>query len=179
MKRNLLWLSLIVLALSPAVASAQQQVSVDYDTTFDFSKIKTFSVQIATSWNDSISEQRVLVDIQAALTAKGWTSVAPGKGDATVLLHGATQDKKALNAFYAGGGPWGWGGGVGTVTTQEYTVGTLVVDIYDTSTKKLLYRGTASDEVGSTAKKDQEKMEKATNKLFYNFPPAPSKKKKY
>jgi len=52
------------------------------------------------------------------------------------------------------GGGWGWrrwgggfGDGFGTSTTTEetYKVGTLVVDLFDTNTKKLIWRGSASD----------------------------------
>ena len=62
--------------------------------------------------------------------------------DALVVLHGATQVKKDLNTFYSGGyGGYGWRGyggmgmGSSSTTVNEYTVGTLVVDIFDAKSK--------------------------------------------
>jgi len=171
----------VVLVLAPAAAMAQQQVSVDFDQTYDFTKIKTFTVQVATGWGNPLAEQRLVSEIEQTLTGKGWTKAAdPSKTDASVLLHGATETKKQLNAFYGGGAGWRWGGmGSGTITESEYTVGTLVVDIFETSSKALLFRGTAKDELTTNVDKNTKKVEKATTKMFANFPPAlaPAKKK--
>jgi hypothetical protein len=99
-----------------------------------------------------------------------------------VLIHGATQQKHDLNTFYSGmGGGWGWRGfgGMGmatsTTTANTYTVGTLVVDIYDTKTKQLIWRGTASDEVKSKQEQREKQVSKASEKLFKKFPPEPKK----
>lgn len=177
--RRLLAVAFVVMALAPALVVAQEKVTTEFDKTYDFSQIKTFAVQVATSWNDPLSEQRVVGEVTAALTSKGWTAVDASKANAMVLLHGATQEKKQLNTFYGGAGPWGWRGmGVGEVTESDYTVGTLVVDIFDATSKKLLFRGTASDELSPNSGTNDKHVEKATNKMFYNFPPAPPKTKK-
>jgi hypothetical protein len=102
------------------------------------------------------------------------------------VIHGATEVKKDLNTFYSGGvyGGWGYGGWAGygmgvassTTSVNEYTVGTLVVDMFDAKTKKLIFRGTASDELSDKPKKNAQKVEKASDKMFKNFPPKPDKK---
>ena len=89
--------------------------------------------------------------------------------------------KKDLNTFYSGGyGGYGWrgmGGWASTSTTvSEYTVGTLVVDIFDAKSKELLFRGTASDELSDKAEKNQKKLAKASDKMFKDFPPGSDKK---
>ena len=135
------------------IAASAQDVKVDFDKDANFANIKTFAAKIGTSWNNQISEKRVLDEIQQTLTEKGWKAV-DANPDALVLLHGATEKQKSLNTFYSGGGYGGygyrgWGGGMSmgtaTTTTSEYLVGTLVVDIFDAKTKGLMYRGTASD----------------------------------
>jgi hypothetical protein len=94
-----------------------------------------------------------------------------------------TQNEQTLNTFYDGfGGGWGWrrfgGGGFGnaTTTTETYKVGTVVVDLFDTSTKKLLWRGTASDTLSNNSDKNIKNLDKAVTKMFKNFPPDASKK---
>ena len=60
---------------------------------------------------------------------------------------------------------------------DEYTVGTLVVDIFNAKSKQLVYRGTASDELSDKADKNAKKLAKASDKLFKDFPPGSTKKK--
>jgi hypothetical protein len=47
----------------------------------------------------------------------------------------------------------------------------LVVDIFDAKSRALLFRGTATDERSNKPEKNQKKVEKATEKMFKNFPP--------
>jgi hypothetical protein len=163
-----------------------QDVKTDYDKSANFGAIKTFSVKIGTSWNNQISEKRVTDEIAQTLTEKGWTRV-DANPDALVLLHGATETQKSLNTFYSGMGGYGgygyrgWGGmggmGTATTTTSEYTVATLVVDIFDAKSKTLLFRGTAEDEISDKAEKNIKKVEKASSKMFKDFPPGSKDKK--
>jgi hypothetical protein len=55
---------------------------------------------------------------------------------------------------------------------NEYTVGTLVVDMFDAKSKNLVFRGTAEDEISDNAEKNKKRLEKAATKMFKNFPPA-------
>ena len=166
-------------------AALAQDVKVDFDKDANFAAVKTFDIKIGTSWNNQISEKRVLDEIAQSLVEKGWKRV-DANPDALVLLHGATEKQKSLNTFYSGMGGYGgygyrgWGGmgtGTATTTTSEYLVGTLVVDIFDAKTKGLMYRGTASDELSDKPEKNQKKLAKASDKLFKNFPPGSKDKK--
>ena len=154
---------------------AQQQVSSQFDKTYDFSKIKTFTAQIASSWGNPIGEKNVLEKIQQALIAKGWAKADQGKADAAVMIHGATETRRQLNAMYGGGG-WRFGG-MGTITESTYTVGTLILDIFDAGSKELLFRGTAEDQLATSADKNEKKLDKALEKMFRDFPPQAAKKK--
>lgn len=170
------------LTLIGAVAFAQD-VKVDFDKDANFTAIKTFALKIGTSWDNPLSEKRVTAEIEKALTEKGWTTASEATADAIVVLHGATDVKKDLNTFYSGGyGGYGWRGmgGMGmsssSTTVTEYTVGTLVVDIFDAKSKQLLFRGTASDEISDKVEKNQKKLAKASDKMFKDFPPGSGKK---
>src|SRR5512134_3691198 len=166
-----------------AAALVAQDVKTDYDKSADFGAIKTFDVKIGTSWNNQISEKRITDEIAQTLTEKGWQKT-DANPDAVVVLHGATEKQKSLNTFYSGmGGYGGYGwrgmGGMGTATTtsSEYLVGTLVVDIFDAKSKSLMFRGTASDEISDKPEKNIKKVEKASNKMFKDFPPGSKDKK--
>jgi len=154
-----------------------QDVKTDYDHNFNFSQVHTFAVKIGTSWGNQLSEDRAKNTVTQALTEKGWQPADETTADALVLLHGATSTKKTLNTFYSGGyGGYGWGGwggmpGTATTTESEYRVGTLVVDIFDAKTKKLIFRGVGQDELADKPEKNTKKLEKGVAKIFKNFPP--------
>ena len=174
----------IAAALSFVSATAfAQDVKTDFDKSANFAAIKTFSVKIGTSWNNQISEKRITDEITQTLIEKGWQKV-DANPDALVLLHGATEKQRSLNTFYSGMGGYGgygyrgWGGmGSATTTTSEYTVATLVVDIFDAKSKALMFRGTAEDEVSDKPEKNIKKVEKAASKMFKDFPPGSKEKK--
>jgi Domain of unknown function (DUF4136) len=157
-----------------------QQVKTDYDHNANFTQYKTYSwEQVKTK--DPLFVDRIKSAVNAALTSKGWTEV-PSGGDVSIIAIQTTQDQQTLNTFYDGfGGGWGWrrfgGGGFGdaTTTTETYQVGTLVVDLFDTKTKQLIWRGTASDTLSNNSKKNIENLNKGVEKMFKKFPPGSSK----
>ena len=163
-----------------AGTSSAQQVKTDYDRGANFGQYKTYS------WEHVKTEDPLLVDrikdsVNAALAAKGLTLVDSG-GDVSILAIEITRNQQTLSTFYNGfGGGWGWrrfGGGFGeaTTTTEIYKVGTLVVDLFDTKTKKLLWRGTSSDTLSNNSNKNIKNLDKGVEKMFKQFPPGASKK---
>ena len=102
------------------------------------------------------------------------------KDNVLVVLHGATQTKHSASTFYTGMGGYGYrgfGGGMGTAQTvvSEYTVGMLVVDMFEGKSKNLVFRGTAESEISDNANKNASRLEKASTKMFKNVPPAAKK----
>jgi hypothetical protein len=161
------------------IASAQD-VKTDYDQKFDFKTLNSFAVKIGTSWGNPLSENRAIEEVEKGLMKKGWVKTDESTADAIVMLHGATDDKKELSTFYTGYGGWrygGWGGmSTAHTTTYEYTVGTLVVDIFDSESKTLVFRGVAEDELSDKAEKNKKKLVKAVEKMFKKFPPGSESK---
>jgi Domain of unknown function (DUF4136) len=85
------------------------------------------------------------------------------------VANGAVDQKQTLDTFYDGfGGPWGWHGwdGMATTETNTYEVGTLVVDTFDNRSKRLIWRGIATDTLSDKPEKNTEKLNKAVEKMF-------------
>jgi len=125
------------------------------------------------SEEDPLMLDRIKDAVNGALTAKGWTQVDSG-GDVSVVAMEITQKQQTLNTFYDGfGGGWRrWGGfGNATTTTETYKVGTLIVDLFDTKTKDLIWRGSASDTVSDNSDKNIKNLGKGVQKMFKHFPP--------
>ncbi len=161
----------IAMTLLSTVASVAQQVKTDYDRNVNFSQYKTYS------WSDVKTKDPLWVDriksaVNSALAAKGLTQVDSG-GDISIVAMGITEDKQTLNTFYDGFGGWRWGGfGDAETTTETYRVGTLVLDLFDTQTKKLIWRGSSSDTVSDQSAKNIKNLNKGVEKMFKHFPPA-------
>jgi hypothetical protein len=161
--------------------SSAQQVKTDYDRGANFGQYKTYSwEQVKTK--DALDVDRIKSAVNAALAAKGWTQVDSG-GDVSIIAIETTQNQQTLNTFYDGfGGGWGWrrfgGGGFGeaTTTTDTYKVGTLIVDLFDTKTKSLLWRGSSSDTLSNNSNKNIKNLDKGVEKMFKKFPPGSSNK---
>jgi hypothetical protein len=153
-------------------------MSTDYDKSADFSKYHTYS-WIGVKASDDLWVERIKQDVNQALVGKGW-SMVPSGGDAGVSAFGSSKNVQTLNTFYDGlGGGWGWrrgwggGGGFGTSTTtvEETPVGSLVVDIFDGSTKKLIWRANATETLSDKPDKNDQKLEKTVGDMFKKFPP--------
>jgi len=91
----------------------------------------------------------------------------------------STDERRSFNTVNAGwGGGYGWGGwgmGMGTSTTTEnvWQEGSLILGIFDTGSKNLVWTGTATTDIdGSRSPADrQELIDSAVAKMMADFPP--------
>jgi hypothetical protein len=146
----------------------------DYDHSTNFSQYKTYSWLKVKAAN-SLWEDRIKQDVDAQLAAKGWTRV-DSDASATICAIQSTQDQQTLETFYNGlGGGWRWrgvGGSTATTTTDITRVGTLIVDIFDARTQKLIWRGKESDALNGNPAKDEKKLAKDVSGMLKHFPPS-------
>ena len=176
------------LALAPTAYA--QQVSTDFDHNANFESYHTFSFYKVQTANP-LFEQRVRDAISRDLQAKGWQMV-PSGGDIAITAVGSIKDQQEYTTFYNdlgpgfgrrgwGGGGWGgWGGGFGsstaTTSAQTIPVGTLLVDLYDTRTHNLVFRGRSDDELNTKhSEKNIKSVNKSIDKMFDHFPPKASR----
>ena len=169
----------IAMFIFVTTALSAQHVKTDYDRTINFDQYKTYSWEKVET-QDPLWVDRIKSAVDTNLTAKGWTQV-PSDGNISLVAIEATKNEQTLNTFYNGfGGGWRWGGfggfGDATTTTDTYQVGTLVLDMFDTQTKKLVWRGSASDTLSDKTDKNIKNLDKGVQKMLKHFPPGASKK---
>ena len=181
MKMQKVMLALVGMTLVFAGMASAQQVKTDYDRSANFALYKTYSWEHVET-KDPLNVDRIKHAVNAVLAARGWTLVDSG-ADVAVLAMEITRDQQTLNTFYDGlGGGWGWrrfgGGGFSeaTTTTDTYTVGTVVVDLFDTKTKQLIWRGSASDTLSNNSDKNIKNLNESVDKMFKHFPPGATTK---
>jgi hypothetical protein len=172
MKSTLIRSLIFVPAFVSIVFAAR--IATDYDHSVNFAQYKTYS-WIKAKAGDSLWEDRIMREVDSQLAAKGFTKVDSG-GDMAVSAFGSTQDQPRLETFYNGfGGGWRWrgfGDGMATTTVDVTKVGTLVVDLFDAQTKKLVWRASASETLSGKPDKNEKKLEKDVAEMFKHFPPA-------
>lgn len=148
-----------------------QSVTVDYDHNANFERYHTYYwLKVKTS--NPLWEQRIQDAVDNELQKKGWQKVDTG-GDVALTAVGSADTDKQYVTFYNDLGDGWWWSGFGTATTETvtYKVGTLVLDMYDAQTKRLIWRGVATKTLSKKPEKNEKALEKAVEKMFKNFPP--------
>src|SRR5262249_38322146 len=151
--------------LVPIVAAAQK-VTVDYDRDVNFSKFTTYTWQLGQPAQNPLVDRRIVNAIDNHLAAKGWNK-AGASSSAIVVYYAGVDARRQLNGW--GSGP-GWAGH-GTVNVDTILTGQLVVDVYDASSKQLVWRGVATDTMSDKAEKNDKRLNDAVAKLLKKFPP--------
>ena len=162
--------STLALASLMATAAFAQHVTTDSAPGAPFASYRTFAWTPGTPAAVSLTEQRIHADVNTQLQAKGLTQVNANP-DLYVATHVMKQQVPEVIAD--GFGPW-WGYGGGMATVQTYTKGTIVVDLYDAATKKMVWRGVATSTLSSKPSKNNVKLDKALTKMFERYPPGVS-----
>jgi len=172
-----------------AMACFAQDVRYNFDKSANFGKYKTFKwVQIKDSQQvNQMADQQLRTAIESELLKKG-LSKAPGEeADLWIGMQVSVSQEKEFSSYSSdfGYGPgWGrgwYGGGMGSTMTTGQTstihIGELGLDMYDPTTKQLVWRGAASKTLDPKAKPDkrQKNIGKAVAKLLKNYPPPPPK----
>ena len=65
-----------------------------------------------------------------------------------------------------------WAGDtMATTQVEHYTVGTLVIDLFDAKTKQAIFRGVATDPLSDKPENNEDKLNKSVERMFNKFPP--------
>ena len=184
----------VALAILLAVASSAfaQDVKYNFDKQANFASFKTYkwvAIKGAQPINDIVDKQ-IKAAIDKELATKGLTKTDSDSADLYIGYQSAVDTEKQFSSYSSGwgygpgwyGGGWYGMGGMQTTTgsTSTIYVGQLGVDIYSSTAKTLVWRGTATKTLDPKAKpeKQEKNLAKAMTKLFKNYPPPPEKKKK-
>jgi hypothetical protein len=161
------------IAAAPALA---QTVTIDYDHSVNFLKFRTYTWQKLHATDPSV-EDRITIALKRDMEGRYMTEVA-NKGDVTITAVEATQDKAEFTSFYnsLSGFTWqsvtGMGGFLDAGTTiADVPLDTLIIDMYDTKTHVLLWRGAVTEPVAASEDKNDRTIDHAVTLLIGKYPP--------
>ena len=170
---------LMAMVLAVAIpVTANAAVSVDYDHQADFSRYRTYAWIEGTPAPNPLGEQRIREALGLLLQKAGLTPVE-NSPDLFIASHAKANTQKQISIDSYGYGGWYRGGyGATTTSAQIYDVplGTLMIDMIDTGTKQLVWRGVATETLSDKPKKNYRKIDKVTRKMFKKFPREPDGK---
>ena len=162
------WTSTVLfIGLMTTAVIVAQKVRVDSNPSAPFSTYKTYAWAPGASGLESLTEQRLHQGVDQRLAARGLTQTTASP-DLVVTAHVKTQERQELIPTGFGYGPW-WGG-VGGAYVETSIEGTLILDFYDAKTKQMVWRGVATATASDKPTKNAEKISKALDKMFAQFP---------
>lgn len=175
---HLACLSLVAVA---GLACSTVAVSSDFDPSYDFSGLKTYtwmSTQPEQTGDprvdNQLTEERIRRAVDEELAAKGYVK-REQPVDFLVAYSAAIErrtDVEVVQDYYGPG--WGyWGAGSSYTTISDYDEGSILLDILDPANKKLIWRGVAAAELyfDSTPEERDQRTREAVEKILERFPP--------
>jgi hypothetical protein len=184
---------LLLLSIAFLGACSSLTVKSDYDKEVDFSKYETFEYYGWAEDSDKILNRFEKERIEKAFGdefRKRGLQYVENNGDMVVSLFIVAEEKTSTTAHtnhYNMGG-YGYGGfgyyggmgmGMGTSTTtyseQDYTVGTLVVDVFDKAEKKLIWQSVGQKTVDDNPKTAEKNFPRVAAAIMKSFPIEPIK----
>jgi hypothetical protein len=167
----LMLLAIVLVIVLAGSAAWAQKIDVQFDSSADFSKYKTFAIRDGKlnsknpALNGELVQKQIEADIRNDLTTRGLTEAADGPADLNVVYHFGSQRKAEVEAY-----PAGWRGWGTRYVRVPYAEGTLVIDLRDTGTHSMVWRGIASEEK-SNASDIQKKLDNMVKKAIEKYPP--------
>ncbi len=113
--------------------------------------------------NNSIINQHLREDIRRAFEARGYVMTTQ-KADFNIAYYANARERIDFDnvGYYSYYGR--------CCDVYEYTEGTVIIDVVDPATKRLIWRGSGVAEVSDNPRKYLRKLEKAVNEIVRRYP---------
>ena len=179
-----IFIALVTTALLAGCTSVR--VRSDWDRAVDFSRFESFAIlEDADPSINQLIGGRIRSALVESLTSKGLQEVETVDGaDLAVGFRVATENRRSYHTVYSG---WrsrgyrhsrrGWSGGMATATTttrtRVYTVGELVIAVFDAESKELVWEGSGSRRVDPSGgpERSEQRIQDAVRQILRDFPP--------
>lgn len=178
------WLGILACLLaSSVIGCATLRAESDFDSKANFVAYQTFAIldPLPTEAGEPtldivrspLIEARIADALRQGLVEKGLVEAAWDAADLQVAFSVGSRRAAQVTSYPSGPwpGPWRYDHWE-RVTARIYTQGVLVVDIVDSASRKLVWRGWVTDAVSSRTDIDAE-VRRAVGAILAEYPPAP------
>jgi hypothetical protein len=190
----MIWSALLIaILLMNGGCAPSPKIGYDFDRSADFSAYHTYAwlsgEQEKTGdrrADSSTVDTRIRIAVGTQLRVKGYQTLSEGRPDFYVAYHiGLTDSSPTVSSQYfsegMAGRPFGYSADTRSSSDrtpsinepQSYLTGTLMIDIVDAASRKLVWRGTAAGEVdqGLTSRERDERTKAIVQSILSHFPP--------
>jgi hypothetical protein len=157
------------------------RIDTDYDPAADFTRLRTYAWQPHPTGaggdpriNNDLLDARVRTAVDRVLQARGYQPSGEADPDFRVSYIVTVDTKTDIHTVPVSYYGWGWWGFAATETyVDRYEQGTLILDVIDASSNKLIWRGSAAARVveDSTPAHRTQRVNEAVEKILERFPP--------
>ena len=169
-KKYYIWLLAISLGLT---SCSPFQVKSDYAMDANFNNYKTYKLRIDDLNLNDIDKDRVLNEVSKQLQMKGLkVSESPD------LIVNIKANHKQINdvqgspyGMYGGFGYGGFGFGMSRTFSNNYNQGSLVVDLIDAQSQKLVWQGIGKGISVDSPRAKQKQIPEIVAEIMANYPP--------
>jgi len=169
--------TLALLAMATAACATTMNVSSHVDREVDFSRYQTFDWGPADALPtgdprldaNPFFKDHLQGEVERQLTRRGFTLAKPGAADLLIHYHAHITERIDVASVDKS---YGYGGQV-----RDYEAGTIVIDVVDARTNKVVWRGWAQDAVkGMLANEDTmaAKIDEAVTRMLARLPARPT-----
>ncbi len=166
-----------LLTIAAMLGCSSMGVNIEYNKDIDFAGYRTFrwlktrkSREEMRMKKHPLAHRKIRKAVERELYSKGFKKFAGGKPDFLLTYH--VGAKKKIDVVHHGYRYGRWGQFRGhSVSFHKYREGTLVLDIIDGSSKKLVWRGSAKDVLRGVGTMG-EHISKSVSRLMKDFPPS-------
>ena len=162
-------------------ACSDLKVYSDYDKETDFDSFDSFILLPWTQGDSLINKfdkERIMNSVKNQMVDRGH-AYYEDNAKLTVSLFLKLDNSRSTTTYsnyyggYGYGYPgWGWGGGMSSSIYSDnyYTIGTLVIDVYDTKSKQLIWQGVGAKSVDDIPQSREKSVPKVISYIFRKYP---------
>jgi hypothetical protein len=171
----------LTLLVAGLAGCSSLSVNYDYDNNVDWVKFKTYNWMEGARdaidpklslGNSSLLDERIKNAINGEMELRNLT--LNDQPDLLVVYHLGTQEKIQVTDWGYRYSDYYWGYGGRQIDVDQYTEGSLVIDLVDAVTMKLVWRGTGTKVLDKTQRSPEEMQARINDivaKIMASFPP--------
>ena len=176
------YVKILPLLLLIITSCSSVKVATDYDTKANFNEYKTFAFYkpgIDKAPISDLDKKRIMRAVEAELVAKGMSKSS--NPDVLISLFTKSRERVNINdnnwgyGYGWGWNPWMWNG-ANRLNVNQYTEGTLFLDVIDANKKELVWQGIGTGALSlRDVERKEEKIKEFVKEILSKYPPGSKK----
>ncbi len=176
------YVKILPLLLLIITSCSSVKVATDYDTKANFNEYKTFAFYkpgIDKAPISDLDKKRIMRAVEAELVAKGM--IKSSNPDVLISLFTKSRERVNINdnnwgyGYGWGWNPWMWNG-ANRLNVNQYTEGTLFLDVIDANKKELVWQGIGTGALSlRDVERKEEKIKEFVKEILSKYPPGSKK----